>query len=82
MLSGMIMIAARTGGSVELIKDGVNGFLVEKDGEGLEHIVSYIQSNYETMREMQKQAFDFASNFTESKCSKILLENIKELVEK
>lgn len=82
MLSGMIMIAARTGGSVELIKDRVNGFLVEKDGKDLENIVSYIQNNYHSLKIMQKEAFDFAKSFTESRCSKILLENIEELVGK
>lgn len=82
MLSGMIMIAARTGGSVELIEDRVNGFLVEKDGKELESIISYIHDNYGSLRTMQKQAFNFAKEFTESKCSKTVLENIEELIEK
>lgn len=82
MLSGMIMIAARTGGSVELIKDGVNGFLVENDGSKLESIVSDIQKNYQSFKLMQKEAFYFAKGFTESRCSKFLLENIEELVDK
>ena len=82
MLSGMIMIASREGGSVELIEDGVNGFLAEKDGRDLEKIVAYIKNNYESLRDIQIQAFEFAVNFTKSRCSKKLLETMEEIVNK
>lgn len=82
MLSGMIMIASKTGGSVELIENKVNGFLVDRDGKELERVVSYIQDNYNCLKEMQKKAYEFATGFTKSKCSRNLYENIEELVNK
>ena len=74
------MIASKTGGSVELIEDKVNGFLVERDGEELEQIISCIQDNYHCLKKMQNKAYEFAIGFTRSKCSKALSENIEELV--
>lgn len=82
MLSGMIMIASKTGGSVELIENKVNGFLVEPDGKELERIISYVQDNYNCLKEMQRKAYEFAIGFTRSKCSKALYENIEELVKR
>lgn len=69
MLSGMIMIATNTGGSAELITDGVTGYLVDKNGDGLSATVQEIILNWDKQNNIRQCAFEYAKGFTVGRCA-------------
>ena len=70
MLAGLSMIGSKTGGTIELIENGVNGLLYEVGNvEELASRLIYLDSNRNAMIEMAKQGYNFSiSQFASGNC--------------
>lgn len=70
MLSGMIMIGANIGGTAELIKDKITGYLYSHDSvDELAELIEYVYYEYHKTGIIQDNAFNFALEFTKGKCA-------------
>lgn len=72
--AGKMVVASRTGGLVEIVKHGVNGFLVEpEDPEQLaQHIVRLLKSKRDRLA-MESNAMETASRFSWANTAKTYL---------
>jgi glycosyltransferase involved in cell wall biosynthesis len=77
MLSNMVMIGADTGGTPELIQDGLTGFLYRwNDVSDLVEKIEYIYNNPSVAKRVCKQGFEFGLKFTKGQCA----DNCKALI--
>lgn len=81
MLSGLIMIASNEGGSPELIQNGVTGFLVKQNGEGLEKCIKEIMKNTDTIKNIRRNAFEYAKHYTEGHCAEAVASVLRGVTE-
>ncbi len=73
MAMGNILIASNAKGPLEYIVDGVNGFIMKSKEELIEKI-EYIYNNWNSMPELIKKGKETASQYSEDKIGKLLLE--------
>ena len=60
MRAGLTVIASDVGGNNELVKDGVNGFLVERgNSEQLVERISFLLEHKEILRELGQKSREF-----------------------
>lgn len=73
MAMGSILIASNAKGPMEYIVDGVNGFIIKNEEELIEKI-EYIYNNWNSMPDLIKKGQQTASEYSEDKIGKLLLE--------
>ncbi|MEO6729058.1 MAG: glycosyltransferase family 4 protein [Candidatus Dojkabacteria bacterium] len=73
MAMGNILIASDAKGPMEYIVDGVNGFII-KDKESLVEKIEYIYNNWNSMSDLINKGKLTASEYSEDKIGKLLLE--------
>jgi len=73
MAMGNILIASDAKGPTEYIVDGVNGFIIKNQEELIEKI-EYIYNNWDSMPELIKKGRQTASEYSQDKIGKVLLE--------
>lgn len=80
MLSQMLIIASKAGSNIELIKDGINGFLYELNNEQeLANIILNMYNNREEMRKISINGYEYANNFTLGIAADKIYKIVKEL---
>ena len=74
------VVAYNDSGSKEQIKDGVNGFLTEKNPEALAEKILFLLNNPEKREEMGGKAIEFVEDFSMERYTSRLIKKYEELV--
>lgn len=82
MMTSNPVIGANTGGTVELVMDGFNGYLYNQgDYKDLSKKMTKIISDNKKFNEMSKNAYIYSKNFTSKKNSENISNLYKEIIE-
>ena len=81
MLSGMAMIGSNSGGTAELIKDGVTGLLFNPaDVDSLKAKIKYLFDNRDAVLRIADEGYTFSKQFIKGNCAETIIREMKSVI--